>query len=75
MACHAITVANYNLTCSVVIYMIFNTCFGNITCCIGKFYFDDFLNGHFKLFVENCMKMTTMGQILFSNYELLRFSK
>jgi hypothetical protein len=40
VACNTITVANYHLMwCSVVINMIFNTCFGSVICYIGKFYF------------------------------------
>jgi hypothetical protein len=38
--------------CSVVINVIFNTCFGSIVCYIGEFYFEDFLNYHFELFGE-----------------------
>jgi hypothetical protein len=45
--------------------MIFNTCLGSIICYVGKFYFQDFMNCHFKLFGENCMKIITTGQIFF----------
>jgi hypothetical protein len=54
--------------------VIFNTCFG-IICYIGKFYFEDFLNCHFELFGEKCVKIISTGQIFLSNCELLRFSK
>jgi hypothetical protein len=37
---HAITVIDYCFTwCSVVINVIFNTCYSSIVCHIGKFYF------------------------------------
>jgi len=38
VACHAITLT----WCSVVINVIFNTCFSSIICYIGKFYFKEF---------------------------------
>jgi hypothetical protein len=42
--CRAITVTDYHFTwCSVVVNAIFNTCFGSITCYVGKFYFRVFL--------------------------------
>jgi hypothetical protein len=35
---HAVTVTNYRFKwCSVVINVIFNTCFGSVICYIGKF--------------------------------------
>jgi hypothetical protein len=35
-------VTNYSFTwCSVATNVIFNTCFGNIICYIGKFYFEN----------------------------------
>jgi len=38
-------------------------------CYMGKFYFEDFLNCHFELFGEKCMKIITTGQIFLSNYQ------
>jgi hypothetical protein len=55
------------MCCRVQINVIFNACFGSIICYIGKFYFEDvFLNCHFVLFGENCMKSITTGEIFLS---------
>jgi hypothetical protein len=76
LAYHAITVRNYHFTwCSIVINVIFNTCFGSILCYIGKFYFGDFFKLSFELFGEKCMKIINTGQIFISNYQLSRFLK
>jgi hypothetical protein len=73
--CHAITVTKYRFAwCSVDINVSFNTCFGNIICYIGKFYFENIFNCRFELFWENCMIIIATGQI-YSNYELSRFFK
>jgi hypothetical protein len=49
---------------SVVVNVIFNTCFSSIICYIGKFYLKDiYLNCHFELFREICMKIITTGEI------------
>jgi hypothetical protein len=71
VTCRAITVKNYHfIWCTVVINVIFNPCFGSIICHISKFYFKDiFLNCHFELFWENCMKITITGQIFLLNYK------
>jgi hypothetical protein len=72
VSCHTITVTNYHfMWCSIVINVIFSTCFGSIICYIGKFYFEDFLNCNFKLFGEKCMEIITTGLIFFCimNYQ------
>jgi hypothetical protein len=77
VTCDAFTLTNYKFTwCSEVISIIFNSCFGSISCYVGKFHFEDlFLNCHFKLFGDNCMKIIITGHIFLLNYELSRFSK
>jgi hypothetical protein len=63
VACHTITVTDYRFTwCSVVMNVIFNTCFVSVIYHIGKYCFKDFLNCHFELFMENCMKVIITGQ-------------
>jgi hypothetical protein len=75
LSCHRCRILPF-MWCSVVVIVIFNTCFSSIVCYIGKFYFEDItLNCRFKLFGDNCMKIITKGQISLSNYELSRFSK
>jgi hypothetical protein len=74
VACHTITVTNYRfMWCSVVINV--NLFWRSIVCYGGKFYFEDFLNSHFELFEENCMKIVSIGKIYLMDYELSRFLK
>jgi hypothetical protein len=48
--------------------------FSSIVFHIGKLYCKDFfLNCHFELFWENCMKIITTRQTFLLNYELSRF--
>jgi hypothetical protein len=62
--------------CSVMIKVILNTCFHNITFYIGKSYIEDIvLNCHSELFGENYMKLIITGHIFLSNYDLSRFLK
>jgi hypothetical protein len=58
-ACHTITVTKKHFTCcSVVLNVMFNTCFGSTICYTGKFYIEDFsLNCHLELSGKNCMKI------------------
>jgi hypothetical protein len=69
---HIITVTNYHFTwCTVVINVIFNTCFRIVICYICKFYFKDFLHCNFELFSKKCMKIDITGHIflLTTNYQ------
>jgi hypothetical protein len=65
-------VTNYHFAwCSVVINVIFNTCFGSTNCHKGKSYFRDLLVMILNLVGGNCMRLLLQDRFFFQimNYE------